>query len=200
MARCAAVPLLLGLIAAFAAVAVGVAPSGAGVIPSPTGTAALQGLWLREGAAGRVGDVRGLVPALRRCSLQLYLRGAGEDDDEAGEADGGGDAGEMEDGEAGEDEEDSDAGPMTITKAIRQVRLPAIVFAHYVAAQSSVAATCPQSGSDGRRERENSPTEVGLGCVHPGALPRPEPLRGSQRHQGGLPSAGARRGPACDSG
>lgn len=127
MARCAAVPLLLGLIAAFAAVAVGVAPSGAGVIPSPTGTAALQGLWLREGAAERVGDVRGLVPALRcrRCSPQLYLRGAGDDDDEAGEADGGDDAVGMEDGEAGEDEEDSDAGPMTITKAIRQVRLPA---------------------------------------------------------------------------
>lgn len=110
---------VVGLIAAFAAVAVGIAPSGTGfALPGPVETTANQGLWLRESAAG--GVLRGLE--LRRCSHQLYLRGAGDDDDEADAEEGGNEEGEMEDAEAEEDEDDPDAGPMTITKAIRQVR------------------------------------------------------------------------------
>ena len=54
---------------------------------------------------------------LRQCSHQLHLRGGDDGDEEEG---GGGDA-EDAAGEAG-GAEDPDAGPMTITKAIKQVQ------------------------------------------------------------------------------
>lgn len=64
---------------------------------------------------------------LRQCSHQLHLRGGDDGDEEEG---GGGDAEDaaeeaVEEDAAGGDEEggkeDPDAGPMTITKAIKQV-------------------------------------------------------------------------------
>jgi hypothetical protein len=73
--------------------------------------------------AAEVGGLQSAGLALRRCSQQLYLRGAGDDDEEAAEEGGAEDEAEA-DGEEGEgdgDKEDSDEGPMTITKSIKQV-------------------------------------------------------------------------------
>ena len=85
-------------------------------------------LVLRSGAGLEVAEQgRVLLPslALRRCMQQLHLRG-GDDEEEEGA----GSAEDKEDGEDGGDGEggnsdandDPDSGPMTITKAIRQVR------------------------------------------------------------------------------
>jgi len=78
-----------------------------------------QVMALGIGGAEAVGNY-GEMMQLRRCSHQLHLRG-GDDEDEgeaADEAEGGAEEGDGE----GEKEEDSDAGPMTLTKAIKQVR------------------------------------------------------------------------------
>jgi len=74
-----------------------------------------------RGDAGGVWSVVLQGSALRRYSDQLFLRGAGDDDEEEAADDE--DKEEAEEGDAGKaEEEDPDAGPMTITKAIRQVR------------------------------------------------------------------------------
>lgn len=96
----------------------------AGCAPISTGAAGVGAVppllraLAREHAAGPLG--RGLRG---RCSPQLHLRGAGDDEEEGGEEEAAGeDAGdEGNEGEEGGDEDDPDAGPMTITKAIRQV-------------------------------------------------------------------------------
>ena len=83
---------------------------------------------------------------LRQCSPQLHLRG-GDDGDDEEEAGGGDDeqdaaAGEEEGGDEGEDEEDADAGPMTITKAIKQVTCRAPRQALRICAQSAPLLSC----------------------------------------------------------
>jgi len=76
---------------------------------------ALQTAW--GFAADGAGSVAMQGRASRRCSHQLFLRGAGDDEEEAG---GDEEAADEDEAEA-EEEDDPDAGPMTITKAIRQV-------------------------------------------------------------------------------
>jgi hypothetical protein len=120
MAKGAHLLLVVGLVAVLSATFVaGFAPAGAaaaGVGAAPP----LLRAFAREHDAGQLG--RGLL-RVRACSPQLHLRGAGDDEEDGGEeAAEGEEAGDEGDGgEEGGDEDDPDAGPMTITKAIRQV-------------------------------------------------------------------------------
>jgi len=109
------------LVAALLAVcAVGLAQGSCSVLSGDAARApAALALRARGDAAGAWSVVL-QGSALRRYSHQLFLRGAGDDDEEEAADDE--EKEEAEEGDAGEAEEDDpDAGPMTITKAIRQV-------------------------------------------------------------------------------
>lgn len=71
--------------------------------------------------AAEAGGLPSAGLALWRCSQQLYLRGAGDDDEEEAAEEGGEEGGAEEDGEGDGEKEDKDEGAMTITNSIKQV-------------------------------------------------------------------------------